>query len=80
MSKDKVQEVFYVKTKDGTVFAIYDLTINDDCDKISFGYNFVEENDLDKSHYDGEIKVIVDQMVTKAIQVEIADAEKRENT
>jgi hypothetical protein len=73
-------EVFYVRTKDKTTFAIYDLTLSDDCDKISFGYNFIDENGLDKSHYEEEINAIVKQQVERAIKLEVADANLRENT
>ena len=73
-------EVFYVKTSDKTVFAIYDLTLSDDCDKVSFGYNFIDENGLDKSHYEAEVSNIVQEQVEKAIKLEIANAEKEVNT
>jgi hypothetical protein len=73
-------DIFYVKTKDKTTFAIYDLTLDDDCDKISFGYNFVEESKIDKSHYQEEIGKIVKQQVENAIKLEIANAEKEINT
>lgn len=73
-------DVFYVKTKDKTTFAIYDLTLSDDCDKISFGYNFIDENGLDKSHYEEEINAIVKQQVERAIKLEVAEANLRENT
>ena len=63
-----------------TPFAIYDLTLSDDCDKISFGYNFIDENGLDKSHYEEEINAIVKQQVENAIKLEVAEAEVRENT
>ncbi len=74
------EDVFYVKTKDSTVFAIYDLTISDDCDKISFGYNFIDDNPLDKSQYEEEVYKLVEYMITKAIKLEVANAEKRLNT
>ena len=52
MSEQIMSDVFYIKTKDKTTFGIYDLTLSDECDIISFGYNFIDENPLDKSHYD----------------------------
>lgn len=74
-------EVFYVKTQDQTTFAIYDLTLSDDCDKISFGYNFIEDSPkLDKSHYEEELDMIVRQQVERAIKLEVANANLRENT
>jgi hypothetical protein len=73
-------DVFYVKTKDKTTFAIYDLTLSDDCDKISFGYNYIDENGIDKSHYEEEVNMIVKQQVENAIKLEVADANLRENT
>jgi hypothetical protein len=56
------------------------LTLSDECDIISFGYNFIDENSLDKSHYDKEICLIVEKQVDKAIKLEIDNAEIRENT
>jgi hypothetical protein len=73
-------EVFYVKTSDQTTFAIYDLTLSDDCDKISFGYNYIDENGIDKSHYEEEVNMIVKQQVERAIKLEVANANLRENT
>ena len=75
-----MSDVFYIKTKDSTVFTIYDLTLSNECDIISFGYNFIDENPLDKSHYDKEVCKIVEEQVDKAIKLEIDNAEKRENT
>jgi len=80
MSEQTMSDVFYIKTKDETTFAIYDLTLSDGCDIISFGYNFIDENPLDKSHYDKEVCTIVEKQVDKAIKSEIDNAEKRENT
>ena len=80
MSKHTMSDVFYIKTKDKTTFGIYDLTLSDECDIISFGYNFIDENPLDKSHYDKEVCKIVEEQVDKAIKLEIDNAEKRENT
>jgi len=56
------------------------LTISDDCDKISFGYNFIDDNPLDKSQYEEEVYKLVEYMITKAIKLEMANAEKRLNT
>ena len=75
-----MSDVFYIKTKDKTTFGIYDLTLSDECDIISFGYNFIDENSLDKSHYDKEVCKMVEEQVDKAIKLEIDNAEKRENT
>ena len=75
-----MSDVFYIKTKDKTTFAIYDLTLSDECDIISFGYNFIDENPLDKSHYDKEICKMVEEQVDKAIKLEIDNAEKRQDT
>ena len=80
MSDHTMSDVFYIKTKDKTTFAIYDLTLSDECDIISFGYNFIDENPLDKSHYDKEVCKMVEEQVDKAIKLEIDNAEKRENT
>ena len=56
------------------------MTLSDECDIISFGYNFIDENPLDKSHYDKEVCKMVEEQVDKAIKLEIDNAEKRENT
>ena len=80
MSDQTISDVFYIKTRDSTVFTIYDLTLSNECDIISFGYNFIDENPLDKSHYDKEVCSIVEKQVDKAIKLEIDNAEIRENT
>ena len=80
MSEQTMSDVFYIKTKDKTTFAIYDLTLSDECDIISFGYNFIDENSLDKSHYDKEVCKIVEEQVDNAIKLEIDNAEKRQDT
>ena len=80
MSKQTMSDVFYIKTKDKTTFGIYDLTLSDECDIISFGYNFIDENSLDKSHYDKEVCKIVEEQVDNAIKLEIDNAEKRQDT
>ena len=77
---ETISDVFYIKTRDSTVFTIYDLTLSDECDIISFGYNFIDENPLDKSHYEDEVTKIVRGQVNLAIKEEIDNAEKRENT
>lgn len=74
-------DVFYIKTRDKTTFAIYDLQLSDDCDTMSYGYEFVEEDSaIDKTHYNEEISMIVKQQVEKALQLAVADAEKEINT
>ena len=80
MSEQTMSDVFYIKTKDETTFAIYDLTLSDECDIISFGYNFIDENPYDKSDYEEEVTKIVKGQVNLAIKEEIDNAEKRENT
>ena len=80
MSDQKPKEVFYVKTKDKTTFAIYDLILGDDCDTMSFGYNFVEVNTLDKSQYEDEVTMIVKEQVEKALRYQVAEAERKINT
>ena len=80
MSDQTISDVFYVKTRDSTVFTIYDLTLSNECDIISFGYNFIDENSLDKSHYDKEVCKIVEEQVDNAIKLEIDNAEKRQDT
>jgi hypothetical protein len=77
---NEVSEVFYIKTKDKTTFAIYDLTLSDDCDTMSYGYNFIEDSNLDKEHYAEEVDMIVKTQVQKALAVAVADAEKEINT
>ena len=60
MIDQTMSDVFYIKTKDKTTFAIYDLTLSNDCDIISFGYNFIDDDHpLDKSHYEEEVTKIV---------------------
>ena len=80
MSKHTMSDVFYIKTKDKTPFAIYDLTISEDVDTISFGYNFVEENSLDKSHYDEEIRKIVKELFDHQYTLQVENEKKRKNT
>lgn len=74
MGEQTVSDVFYIRTQDKTAFAIYDLTLNDDCDIISFGYNFVEENPLNKEQYEDEVCKIVETTVVEAIREEIDKA------
>mgnify|MGYP001328905088 CR=1 FL=1 len=73
---ETMSDVFYIKTNDSTVFTIYDLTLSDGCDIISFGYNFIEDNPLDKSHYEEEITKIVKGQVNLAIKDEIDKAQE----
>jgi hypothetical protein len=80
MSDQTISDVFYVKTRDSTVFTIYDLTLSNECDIISFGYNFIDDNPLDKSEYENEVTKIVKGQVNLAIKEEIDNSEKRENT
>ena len=75
-----MSDVFYIKTKDKTPFAIYDLAISEDVDTISFGYNFVEENSLDKSHYDEEIRKIVKELFDHQYTLQVENEKKRKNT
>ena len=79
MNEETVSDVFYIKTSDSTVFTIYDLSLSDDCDIISFGYNYIDENPLDKSHYEEEVTKIVKGQVNLAIKDEIDNAEKKLN-
>tara|TARA_B100000586_G_C19916839_1_gene345570 strand:- start:297 stop:554 length:258 start_codon:yes stop_codon:yes gene_type:complete len=72
---ETISDVFYIKTRDSTVFTIYDLTLSNDCDIISFGYNFLEDNPLDKSHYEEEVTKIVKGQVNLAIKEEIKKAQ-----
>ena len=76
MNEETISDVFYIKTKDKTTFAIYDLTLSNDCDIISFGYNFIEENLLNKSYYEQEVTKIVQEQVNEAIRLEIKEADK----
>ena len=73
---ETISDVFYIKTRDSTVFTIYDLTLSNDCDIISFGYNFLEDNPLDKSHYEEEVTKIVKGQVNLAIKEEIEKAQE----
>ena len=50
------------------------MKLSDDCDIISFGYNFIDENPLDKSHYEDEVTKIVKGQVNLAIKEEIDKA------
>ena len=76
MNEETISDVFYITTKDKTTFAIYDLTLSNDCDIISFGYNFIEENPLNKSYYEQEVTKIVQEQVNEAIRLEIKEADK----
>jgi|TARA_B110000495_G_C22906702_1_gene529322 hypothetical protein len=80
MSEPTTSDIFYIKVKDKTMFAIYDLQLSDDCDTMTYGYNFVEESSIDKKHYDKEVNMIVKEQVEKALQFAVADAEKELNT
>ena len=75
MSEQTVSDVFYIRTSDKTTFAIYDLTLNDDCYIMSFGYNFIEPKDIPKEQYEEEVSNIVEKTVTEAIREEIDKAE-----
>ena len=75
ISEQTVSDVFYIRTSDKTTFAIYDLTLNDDCDIMSFGYNFIEPKDIPKEQYEEEVSNIVEKTVTEAIREEIDKAE-----
>ena len=80
MSEQTMSGEFYIKTKDKTSFVIYDLIVSEDVDTISFGYNFVEDNPQDKSHYEEEIRMIVKELFENQLKLLIDNAEKRENT
>jgi hypothetical protein len=56
------------------------LILGDDCDTMSFGYNFVEVNTLDKSQYEEEVTMIVKEQVEKALRYQVAEAERKINT
>ena len=60
-------DVFYIKTKDGTSFGIYDLSINEDVNKIDFTYSCVDE-ELSTNTYRDEVYDIVTNIVTDAIK------------
>ena len=51
------------------------MTLNDDCDIMSFGYNFIEPKDIPKEQYEEEVSNIVEKTVTEAIREEIDKAE-----
>ena len=57
-------ELFYIRTKDGTEIAIFDLGLVGN--NISYSYNAVEEN-IDVSSYDVEINEILSSLITKEI-------------
>ena len=38
MSEPTTSDIFYIKVKDKTMFAIYDLQLSDDCDTITSMY------------------------------------------
>ena len=56
------------------------MILGDDCDTMSFGYNFVEVNTLDKSQYEEEVTMIVKEQVEKALRYQVAEAERKINT
>jgi hypothetical protein len=80
MSEQTMSDVFYIKTKDKTTFAIYDLTVSEDVDTISFGYNFIDGNPYDKSHYDEEIRMIVKKVFDEQYLLQEENEKKRKNT
>lgn len=60
------EEVFYIKTSDGTTFGIYDLNINEDTNQIDFSYGSVEEDIISKGYGD-EVQRLVTDVVTEAM-------------
>lgn len=65
---DKQKDVFYIKTKDGNAFGIYDLELSEtDVNKISFGYGSVDEK-VDTRGYEDEIQSLVTEVVTTAMK------------
>jgi len=59
-------DVFFIKTTDGTEFGIYNLQMSEECDKISFGYESVEPLEISKEEYGSEISNIVKLLVSDA--------------
>lgn len=68
-------EVFYVTTKDKTVFAIYDLTFEEKKDilELEFGFAPVETTTVDKSLYADEIGDIMHSTVSSVLEEYISD-------
>jgi hypothetical protein len=59
--------VFYLTTKDGTQFCIYDLILGDDGKEVAFGYNTIDGL-LDKEIYETEIKEILSDIISEEIK------------
>ena len=60
------KDIFYIKTKDGTPFGIYDLELSEE-NKITFGFGAVNESDSTNG-YEEEIQEVVVDVLTKAMK------------
>jgi hypothetical protein len=59
-------DVFYIRTKDGSEFAIFDLDITED-KMIEFNFSSVDESD-DKEGYGDEVTEIITNLVTESLK------------
>lgn len=59
------QDVFYIKTSDGTDIAVFDLGVVNE-NEISYSYNTVEEN-VNSEPYDTEVRELLSELITKQI-------------
>lgn len=58
------EDQFYIKTTDGTVFCIYELTFDSKSSTMSFGYAPLESLSIDKEEYADEVEHIVRSSVS----------------
>ena len=64
--------VFYVRTKDGSEFGVYDVVLDpSDVNKISFAFGSVDEK-VQASDYGKEVQELVDKVMNSALQEYIA--------
>jgi hypothetical protein len=60
-------DIFYIRTKDGTEIAVFDLEVGED--EISYSYNAVEE-DIKSEPYEDEVQVILSKIITERMMKE----------
>ncbi len=63
----KMTDLFYIKTKDGTDIAVFDLVI--DGREITFSYNTVEDS-IESEPYENEVQAILSKLMTEQMQNE----------
>jgi hypothetical protein len=57
-----MSDIFYIKTKDGTNIAVFDLEIKGN--EIGYSWNAVEDN-VKSEPYENEVEEILSEIITK---------------